>query len=741
MHKTRVVYTGIDINEVSNLDFVESSYKLDFYLWFRYQGNFKEAENIEFINAAEKLELGEPIQETIKDGITYRAYRIKAKFLGDFYFHDYPFDSQKLGVKFRHQDLTRENLIYVRDALGMRLSTNDDILTRFDKSHVFSSITDWEVKEVNFFQDTNQNDSTLGNPRLFSSDSDIEYSRFNAVIDIKRNFFSFILKNTVPLALFFSIGFVMLFLPITRFDIGQLMALIIPTIFVQMNLDNALPDGIGYTTVLDYAFYLLYGLVFLEILIFVVCHKKGILDSEVAKKRIYDIFRIFYPSVILVLALIFAVKYEYITIPNFQQEYAAIATSESDNLTAASNPNETNSQATNLTIGSWRTDDREAMEFILALFRGKYPHINVNFIPTIHSQYNSIITNQLEAGIAPDLFHLPAYSLGKQLFKDGHLEPLGELSDIKEKYPPEALDAWATEEGEVFGLPLMAVSHGIYYNQEIFDSLYLEVPKTWEDLLETAQILKDYGYIPFANGSGGRAEAAELIFMNLAPNFIGGKEGRLQYLSGNRCFNDKHTVAAFQAVADLKPFLPEGQETMTFYDSRQLFLNGKAAMWLGGSWEISSLENQVSSLKWGIFPTPAPAGQRQYVTFHPDIGMVINAASPHKEEARAFLKWLMTPEGANLLASSLPGFFPMSKEVPEVSNKYAKAFLELNKGRGTDVRWAYPKLMDGLPDGYTLMYEGTAEVLNGSMTPRQAADKLQYGLSQWFEPAQICSDK
>ena len=147
-------------------------------------------------------------------------------------------------------------------------------------------------------------------------------------------------------------------------------------------------------------------------------------------------------------------------------------------------------------------------------------------------------------------------------------------------------------------------------------------------------------YDPFANASGDEWTIAEIVFMNIAPTFIGGYEGRQAYLNGERCFNDEHAVAAFQAIADIAPYLPDGQEALTYYDSQQLFLLGEAAMWLGGSWDIPFFESEAPDFNWGIFGIPSPEammGQR-YVTFHMDAGMGLNAAAPeaNKEAARLF---------------------------------------------------------------------------------------------------------
>ncbi len=396
-------------------------------------------------------------------------------------------------------------------------------------------------------------------------------------------------------------------------------------------------------------------------------------------------------------------------------------------------------EAVELTMGSWRTDDVAQMETILAAFNEAYPNITIKFDPTNPPDYNATLRTQLEGGTGPDLMYLRSFATSRQLFDEGFLEPLAGLPGLDENFTKEAQGPWATDDGAPYGLPMIAVSHGIYYNQDIFTELGIAVPQTWEELLAAAQTIQDAGYTPFANGAGDSWTIAEIVFMNIAPNFIGGYEGRQAYLNGERCFNDANAVAAFQGVADLAPFFPEGQQALTYYDSQQLFLQGEAAMWLGGSWDIPFFEGEAPEFAWSVFAVPAPAGQDRYVTFHLDAGMGINAASAHKEEAKLFLEWMTGEDFAALLANQLPGFFPIRNEAPAVDNPVAATFLSFNEGAGLDIRWAWEKLLDGQPDGYTLMQDNAIAVLNGEMTAQEAADALQEGLATWFAPAQTCA--
>jgi len=184
--------------------------------------------------------------------------------------------------------------------------------------------------------------------------------------------------------------------------------------------------------------------------------------------------------------------------------------------------------AIELVLGSWRVDDVAQMETILAAFTAENPGNTVKFDPTNPPDYNTTLRAQLEGGTGPDLMYLRSYANSRILFADGFVEPLDAMKDeLVAAYGEANLVPWATLEGQSYGVPIIAVSHGIYYNKQIFSDLGLEIPTTWEQLIADAQTIKDAGFIPFANASGDPWTIAEIVFMNLAPNFIGGRDGRL----------------------------------------------------------------------------------------------------------------------------------------------------------------------------------------------------------------------
>ena len=271
-----------------------------------------------------------------------------------------------------------------------------------------------------------------------------------------------------------------------------------------------------------------------------------------------------------------------------------------------------------LTLGSWRADDVAQMTKLLDAFTQTHPNISIKFDPTNPPDYNAALRLQLQSGIGPDLMYARSYDTGEQLFKDGFFADVTGLPGLKAVYSDLARAPWADQNGKSFAVPFCAVSHGVYYNVDIFKKLGLSVPKTWEDFLAACKTIQAAGITPVANGLADQWDINEVVMMNILPNYIGGAEGRLAYESGKAKFNDAKMVSAFQAMKELAAFCPKGFEALTYNDSNALFVNQKAAMLFDGSWTMASFTDM--KFDWSVFPPPPPKGHKGYVTFHPGLG-------------------------------------------------------------------------------------------------------------------------
>jgi branched-chain amino acid transport system substrate-binding protein len=125
LYLTDFVYTGIAMNKISEIDFDNLTYNLDFFLWFRYQDEVKNADDIEFLNMVKFQFLKKPTKgisvKLVKDysinGETYKRYHVKGRFKTDMK-QNYALGKQDIFVKFRHREENLFKLNYVSDFIN-----------------------------------------------------------------------------------------------------------------------------------------------------------------------------------------------------------------------------------------------------------------------------------------------------------------------------------------------------------------------------------------------------------------------------------------------------------------------------------------------------------------------------------------------------------------------------------------------------------------------------------------------
>ncbi|TDC47727.1 carbohydrate ABC transporter substrate-binding protein [Jiangella ureilytica] len=391
-----------------------------------------------------------------------------------------------------------------------------------------------------------------------------------------------------------------------------------------------------------------------------------------------------------------------------------------------------------LVMESWRNDDLAIWEdVILPAFHEQHPDIRVTFQPTAPDEYDAALDAKLSGGTAGDLITCRPFDVSLRLHEDGHLAPLTDLEGM-EAFGDVARAAWSTDDGsETFCVPMASVIHGFLYNKAAFDELGLTPPETEEQFHELlAAIAADGTYAPLVMGTADQWEAATMGLQNIGPNYWNGEEGRQALIDGAERFDDEQYVAVFTELASWAEYLPSGYESMTYPDAQNMFTLGRGAIFPAGSWEIA-LFNEQADFEMGAFAPPLPEGQDTcYISDHTDIGIGMNAATEHPEEVRTFLEWTTSAEFADLYANALPGFFPMSDHDVEVDDPLAQEFLSWRDDCESTIRNSYQILSRGEPNLENQLWDLSAQVLNGTVQPADAAAQAQAGLERWYEPQQ-----
>ncbi len=393
-----------------------------------------------------------------------------------------------------------------------------------------------------------------------------------------------------------------------------------------------------------------------------------------------------------------------------------------------------NGDSVELVLGSWRTEDIAMWEDeIIPVFEESHPGITVEFAATDTNDYNAAIQSQVEGGNAPDLITCRPFDVNRAWIADGYFDDLTGLPAI-DAFDETALGAWTGPDGAPYCVPVASVLAGFYYNKAIFDELGLEVPETQADFVDTLQAIKDDGtYTPLALGSADGWQLAYNVLYNIGPNYWKGEAGRLGLIDGTQKLTDPDFVAAFEAVDELKPFLPSGYEAITYDDMGQLFNLGQAAIIPDGSWNINQLTS--TGLDVGVFGAPVPAaGDQRFQQEMPDMGIGLNAASEKKDAAKEFLEWISTADFLSVYVNKLPGFFAMASEPVSYDNALAQEFADLKVDAELTPRLALDRLSAGTPPLDDEIWVALQQMYAGTESPDAVTASLQSGLESWYQP-------
>jgi raffinose/stachyose/melibiose transport system substrate-binding protein len=382
-----------------------------------------------------------------------------------------------------------------------------------------------------------------------------------------------------------------------------------------------------------------------------------------------------------------------------------------------------------LTIGSWRTEDTEAYTKIIAEFKKKNPTIDIEFKPTKNTEYNTALNTSLQSGNGPDIIHLRPYAAGAALADAGYLEPLTNVKGM-DVFSKDTLLAATGSDGKVYGVPTVFSSTQVFYNKKIFQKYNLQEPKTWDELLKTADTLKKNKVTPFAFGS------KEGWILSLTEGTLGpavyGTDFMKKIVSGDANFKSPEYVSSIKMLKDLTPFFPDNYVGIGMDDMRNMFVTEQAAMMVMGDWEYAVMKKTNPDLQMDVFPVPPmKADGKQSVTTWVDGSFSVNAKSTHKQEALKFMEFLTTKEFGALAVNELqkPSTIPgvaandplvakIAKNADTISTPYA-AVVYFNAGN--------PTTKATLENSIQGMY------LN-KLTPEQVTEEVQKMTDTWFKP-------
>ena len=302
-----------------------------------------------------------------------------------------------------------------------------------------------------------------------------------------------------------------------------------------------------------------------------------------------------------------------------------------------------------LRFAIWDIGQKPGFEEVAKVFNEKNPNIEVVVEVTPYKNYFTTLDTAAQGDNLPDIITINAPNFLKYQ-EGGKLMDLSSYEIKMDEFNPAVADIYTVDE-KPYALPRDFDAIGMWYNKTLFKELGLEVPKTYEEMIETAKKLKenDPEIIPiFIPHRDNQAGYWNLVIQN---------GGQIVKEDGKTGWDSKEALEAMTFYNDLvKDGLSEKPIKLEGIDNITSVANKKIGMFYSGTWtaaEVATLEN-----KDDIDVAPIPlSGKNDVSSVVHGVGTAVAANTKYPDEAKMFIEFMATDE-ANKIIAEKSGVMP-----------------------------------------------------------------------------------
>jgi raffinose/stachyose/melibiose transport system substrate-binding protein len=349
--------------------------------------------------------------------------------------------------------------------------------------------------------------------------------------------------------------------------------------------------------------------------------------------------------------------------------------------------------------------------------------------------YLTKLRTLVASGEAPELIDMDADPYAQQLADAGMLvdmkQFLNEQGLYDQFYEP-ALKYQELPDGSLYLLPLEYQLEMTWYNKKIFEENNLAVPKTIDDMLTVSKALKDKGITPIA--VDGVDVWPLLRYAAMIPFRATGNEFARNLSEGKAKMSDEVGMQAANFAQEIGQYFQEGFATTDYTTAKNMFLNGEAAMYTMGTWEIPSFteDNLPENLKGNVDYFYLPAinnAKTPNNEFFGNSGIGLAAtADKFDDTTKDFLSYVLKNYSDVYVAKQQMS--PLKFTIEDES-KFSDLYLRIKKDMdnyGSEFAKPWDTLLD--PNSNSVMSDLIIKLMMGATTPEEFAKQIDDTIAQ-----------
>ncbi|ADL34055.1 sugar ABC transporter substrate-binding protein [Butyrivibrio proteoclasticus B316] len=249
-------------------------------------------------------------------------------------------------------------------------------------------------------------------------------------------------------------------------------------------------------------------------------------------------------------------------------------------------------------------DTKVPYDYAVEQLAEAYPNVELNLI--VQAQDDGQTLKTLAAtGQLPDIYQASTDIINT--FRESNqimvLNDVAQSTGFLDKLYDANKDLAYAEDGNIYAFPFSGQEYVLwYYNKALFAENNLEIPETYDDLLNCIEVFKSKGITPlalFGQEGWNTAAAYDVIATRYA-------EGGIKALDeGKANITDEGYVNAAKKMEELVAAgLYQEDATTTNYDqASEKFLSGQAAMFINGQWYIEDATKTLGDdVDWMFYP-------------------------------------------------------------------------------------------------------------------------------------------
>jgi len=318
----------------------------------------------------------------------------------------------------------------------------------------------------------------------------------------------------------------------------------------------------------------------------------------------------------------------------------------------------TGTEVTTLNFFQFKGEALQDFNRIIADFEAENPDIRV--VQNQVADSETAIRTLLVKDRVPDVITLNANASFGKLAEAGVFYDFSDEAVLQTINPAvqEILTDLGTAPGEVNGVGYVNNANGVIYNREIFAEQGLEVPETWDELIDVCDRLVAAGITPFA---GTIADAWTVMPSWNAIGAYAAQDGFFDRMREEGEDVDADSAVSFEkdfpdAMAkqlQLYTYTQDGYRGASYDDGSALFANGQVAMLMQGIWALSPVKTINPDIDAAIFPYPVPEDpDDRLLVSGVDVVVTMGKDGPHQEEAMRFIDYLFQTDVIEDFAAS-----------------------------------------------------------------------------------------